>query len=118
MAKKAGPKLRMLEWVTSTPLARECRAEFGDTIGARREAFCERCHEVVLNPSAMTRVEAELRLLNAEKVPCIAFTRDESGEVSFAGSAAARFGCSRQAGARAARGRSVAAFRLSPPSNG
>ena len=78
------PRRGLLEQYVERPLAYPCEVGWGEMEGGDKERWCPHCEKTVLNVSAMTPTEAEIRLLNVRGVPCINYTRDAAGRVIFA----------------------------------
>ena len=68
-----------LEELTKRPLAKPCAESWENMSGDDKVRECARCEKRVYNLSAMTPREAEIRLLNAEGLPCIQYRQDDAG---------------------------------------
>jgi len=72
----------LLRQLTDGPLDKPCSEPWTSMQGDERVRHCGACERDVYDLSAMTELEAEVRLLNASDVtPCIRYARDLDGHV-------------------------------------
>jgi hypothetical protein len=72
----------LLHQLTEVPLLSPCDEPWERMRGDDRVRRCEACARDVFDVSAMSALEAELRLLNADDaVPCVRYRRDREGDV-------------------------------------
>lgn len=77
--------ITLLGQLTDSPLARPCDEPWERMIGDDRVRHCGHCARDVFHVSAMSELEAELRLLNAgDAAPCIRYARRGDGSVVHA----------------------------------
>jgi hypothetical protein len=76
------PRPTLLAQLTSVPLERPCEVPWDEMVGDDRVRHCAQCARDVLDLSAMSALEAEIRLLNAgTHQPCIRYAIDRTGAV-------------------------------------